>query len=141
MLQNLVLTFMRLASLWFFLIHSVIATPNPFQANQLLCDKDIFGTPSAEDCYQAMFWIPYMNPPARDSADAKAPRLFAEPQYLNPPFSAVKNAYAPKAIVQLPKIWKYGMLIRLCSILIGVLIIHLRYLISASASLKLFALF
>ena len=117
MLHNFVLTSMRLASLWFFLIQSAIATPNPLQANQLLCDKDSFGTPSAEDCYQAMFWVPYINQPARDSADAKAPRLFAEPQYLNPPFSAVKNAYAPKAIVQLPKIWKYGMLIRMCNIL------------------------
>ena len=117
MLQNLVLTCIRLAPLWFFLIQSVIATPNPLQENQLLCDKDRFGTPSAEDCYQAMFWVPYINQPARDSADAKAPRLFAEPQYLNPPFHAVKNAYAPKAIVQLPKIWKYSMLIWMCSTL------------------------
>lgn len=117
MLHNFVLTSMRSASLWFFLIQSAIATPNPLQTNQLLCDKDSYGTPSAEDCYQAMFWVPYINQPARDSADAKAPRLFAEPQYLNPPFSAVKNAYAPKAIVQLPKIWKHGMLVQMCNIL------------------------
>ena len=91
-----------------FIIHSAVAIPNSLQAISPLCERDLFGTPHTQDCYQAMFWVPYINPPARDSPDAKAPRNFAEPQYLDPPFSAVKNAYAPKAIVQLPKIWKFS---------------------------------
>ncbi|CAF9917860.1 MAG: hypothetical protein ALECFALPRED_000385 [Alectoria fallacina] len=94
--------------LYVFLVNSAIASPNPLQVNPPLCDKDLFGAPKLEDCYQAMFWIPYINQPAKDSPDAKAFRVFAEPQFLNPPFSAVKNPYAPKAIVQLPKIWKHG---------------------------------
>ena len=60
-----------------------------------------------------MFWIPYINPPARDSPDANAYRIFAEPQFQTPPFGAVKNPYAPHAIVQLPKIWKHGALPRI----------------------------
>lgn len=99
---------MRCGLLSFLLVHSAIASPNPLQVEQPLCDKNMFGKPNIQDCYQALFWIPYANAPARDSPDAKAKRLFAEPQYLDPPFKAVKNPYAPKAIVQLPKIWKYG---------------------------------
>ena len=94
--------------LYFFLVNSAVASPNPLPANPLLCDKNLFGAPKLEDCYQAMFWIPYINQPAKDSPDAKASRMFAEPQFLNPPFNVVKNHYAPKAIVQLPKIWKHG---------------------------------
>ena len=69
-----------------------------------------------EDCYQAMFWIPYINPPARGSPDANAYRMFAEPQFQTPPFGAVQNLYAPNAIVQLPKIWKFGALLFIHSI-------------------------
>ena len=109
MLHNLVFVSVRTVLLLCLLFHSAIASPNPLQAKSPLCDKDLFGTPKIDDCYQAMIWIPYMNPPARLSKDAMASRIFAEPQYLIPPFTDVKNAYAPKAIVQLPKIWKYGM--------------------------------
>lgn len=56
-----------------------------------------------------MFWNPYINKPAKDTPDATVFRIFAEPQLLEPPFKAAKNPYAPKAIVQLPKIWKSGM--------------------------------
>ena len=85
-------------------------------ATAILCDKDLYGTPNMQDCYEAMFWIPYINPPARDSPEAKAFRIFAEPQFQSPPFGAVKNPYAPNAIVQLPKIWKHGVLLRIYNI-------------------------
>ena len=98
-----------------FLIHYAATNPNPLQVDPPLCDKDLFGTPRVEDCYEAMFWIPYINKPAKDTPDAKALRIFAEPQFLDPPFKAVKNPYAPKAIVQLPKIWKFRMLNRMRS--------------------------
>lgn len=100
----------RWTFLCLFIVHRTIATPNPLQASPPLplCDKTLFGVPKLEDCYQAMFWIPYINPPGKDSRDAQAFRVFAEPQYLVPPFKAVKNPESPKAIVQLPKIWKHG---------------------------------
>ena len=79
------------------------------------CSKDLYGTPNIQDCYEAMFWIPYINPPGRYSPDAQAFRIFAEPQFQSPPFGAVQNPYAPKAIVQLPKIWKHGALPRIHS--------------------------
>lgn len=58
-------------------------------AANFICDKDLFGIPDPEDCAEAMFWIPYMNIPASASADAKAPGIFAEQQFLQPPFGAI----------------------------------------------------
>lgn len=79
------------------------------------CDEDLFGTPKAEDCYQSMLWISYINRSPKDSAHAKTLRGFAELQYLSPRFRPVKNPYASKANVQLPKIWKYDRSIRMLS--------------------------
>lgn len=90
--------------------------------------------PKLEDCYEAMFRIPYSNAPAKDTPDAKALRVFAKPQYLSPPFKAVKNPYALKAIVQLPKCWKHGMWIFIRTLLRLVSFFPLRYSIKASAA-------
>ena len=84
------------------LIHFAIASPNPLQAEPPHCDKNFYGSPVIEDCLEAILWIPKRNP----SADSMS--TFAEPQLLIPPFKALKNSYAPKAIIQLPKIFKYG---------------------------------
>ena len=43
-----------------------------------------------------------------ERGEAAEPRLFAEPQYMQPPFSGVYNVYRPNAIVLLPKIWKHS---------------------------------
>ncbi|KAL9010336.1 MAG: hypothetical protein Q9173_004720 [Seirophora scorigena] len=89
-----------------FLILCPSAAPkDPFT----ICDKNVFGAPNPYDCEQAMFWIPYINAPASSSRDAKAMRLFSEPQLQKPPFKEiVKNQkYAPRGIEQLPKVWKY----------------------------------
>ena len=88
--------------LTYLLIKSAIATPDPLQVGPPYCDKNFYGSPKIEDCKQAIFWIPKRNP------NADQAHVFAEPQLLNPPFNAVKNPYAPKAIIQLPKIFKYG---------------------------------
>lgn len=75
-----------------------------------ICDKAQYGTPNIEDCKTAMSWIPYFDQPAgRHQNEATAFRTFAEPQFLKPPFSPVRNEWAPRAIVQLPKIWKHSM--------------------------------
>ena len=65
------------------------------------CDEDLFGTPKAEDCYQPMFRISYIDRSPKDPAHAKALRGFAELQYLSPRFRPVMNPYASKANVQL----------------------------------------
>ena len=87
---------------WTLLIVFAIATPNPLPVGPPHCDKDYYGSPKIEDCKQAIFWIPKSGP------NAVANHVFAEPQLLNPPFKAVKNPNAPRAIIQLPKIFKYG---------------------------------
>ena len=115
MWHNHIFAFKGLGLLVGFLIHCAATGPSPLQVDPPLCDKDLFGTPRLEDCYKAMFWIPYINSPAKDTPDAKALRIFAEPQFHSPPFKALKNPSAPKAIVQLPKIWKSGMLKRMRS--------------------------
>ena len=74
-----------------------------------ICDSETFGTPNPNDCAQAMFWIPYINAPASQSPDAKALRVFSEPQYQDPPFKEIikTQKYAPRGIEQVPKVWKY----------------------------------
>lgn len=75
-----------------------------------ICDETIYGKPNVEDCQTAMSWIPYFEQPrGRQQNEATAFRSFAEPQFLKPPFSPVRNEWAPRAIVQLPKIWKHSM--------------------------------
>ena len=83
------------------LVQVAFATPNPLPLGPQ-CDKDLYGSPKIEDCNEAIFWIPKNNP------NANSMHIFAEPQLLNPPFKAVENIFAPKAIIQLPKIFKYG---------------------------------
>ncbi|KAL8649329.1 MAG: hypothetical protein Q9210_004463 [Variospora velana] len=71
------------------LIECILAAPPD---RNTLSNKNVFGTPDPADCAQAMFWIPYLNAPASTSQDAKAPWLFSEPQFQNPPFKkTIKN--------------------------------------------------
>ena len=70
------------------------------------CEAGIYGTPNIQDCRQALTWIPYIQ--ESDSNQAAQPRIFAEPQYMLPPFNGVYNAHRPSAIVQVPKIWKHS---------------------------------
>ena len=72
-----------------------------------VCNSDVYGTPSKWDCYVALDQIPYAFPP-RPNPLSQQPRIFAEPQYMNPPFSQVDNIYRPSAIVQLPKIYTFS---------------------------------
>ena len=77
----------------------------------IFCSGDLFGQPVANDCKEAMKWIPYfMSPSGGAKNPATALRLFVEPQFMDLPFSPVSNPYSPLAIVQLPKIWKHSML-------------------------------
>ena len=51
--------------------------------------------------------MPYAMTPSNDD-DSRRYQLWAEPQYLLPPFAAVSNAFRPLPINQLPKIWRYS---------------------------------
>ena len=85
----------------FLLMQVALATPNPLQVQPPRCDKDFYGSPKIEDCNQAFFWIP-------KGPNAATNQIFAEPQLMDPPFKALENVHAPKGIIQLPKIFKYG---------------------------------
>ena len=72
-----------------------------------VCNSDVYGTPSKWDCYVALDQIPYASPP-QPNPMSQSPRIFAEPQYMSPPFGQVDNVYRPSAIVQLPKIYTFS---------------------------------
>ena len=74
--------------------------------NSTRCNAGIYGIPDYYDCQQTFAWVSYMG--LIEPGEAAQPRLFAEPQYMGPPFSGVYNVYRPNAIVQLPKIWKHS---------------------------------
>ena len=74
----------------------------------LICNAEIYGTPNSQDCINAINEIPFALEPYSNPY-SQIPRLFAEPQYLEPPFDAVRNVFRPNAIIQLPKIWKHSM--------------------------------
>ena len=99
--------FLNLALLWILVLqnHRVVARPAA-----LLCDRELFGTPNPADCVEAIRWIPYFGFPI-ERGPATASRTFVEPQFLDPPFSPVKNYYSLEkyALVQLPKIWSHSM--------------------------------
>lgn len=78
-------------------------------AFQPVCNVGIYGLPNHGDCITAFQQIPFALAPAAYSAGASV--LYSEPQFLRPPFTAVSNRYAPRPINQLPKIWRYSMLI------------------------------
>jgi len=72
------------------------------------CNIGIYGVPDYGDCMQAFSQIPYAQ--ERPSQyDSNSFQLYAEPQYMVPPFCSVYNRYRPRPINQLPKIWRYGM--------------------------------
>ena len=76
-------------------------------AFQPVCNARIYGIPNYRECLNAWHFMPYAQQPSAEH-EAKSPELFSEPQYLQPPFTAVRNRYRPKPIVQLPKIWRYS---------------------------------
>ncbi|KAM0805816.1 hypothetical protein BDR22DRAFT_187844 [Usnea florida] len=76
-------------------------------AFQPLCNAAIYGIPNYRDCLNAWHFMPYAQQPGA-IPEAKSPELFSEPQYLLPPFTAIRNRYRPLPIVQVPKIWRYN---------------------------------
>lgn len=101
--------------MWALILHEYLVVASPAS---ITCDRKLYGTPNIDDCFEAMDAIPYFNDPRgySDNNEATALRTFVEPQSLKPAFSAVtnsnrkqRNAGAPLALVQLPKIWRSSM--------------------------------
>ena len=73
----------------------------------LVCNDEIYGNPKVDDCERALLELSY----ARQSDGSyrfRVSHIFAEPQFLEPPFNLITNSYRPRAIIQLPKIWKHS---------------------------------
>lgn len=81
-------------------------------AIQPVCSAGIYGIPNYRDCLSAWRSMPFALEPG-DDIRSQSYELWSEPQYLLPPFTAVNNRYKPQPINQVPKIWRYSMLIRL----------------------------
>ena len=74
-------------------------------AEEPRCSATMFGTPDFGDCQMAASKLPYATN-SKGSREASLRTLFAEPQYLRPPFHSIVNRYRPMPINQLPKIWR-----------------------------------
>jgi len=92
------------------IVSSVFSALQPTLATQPDCNIEIYGVPNYADCVHAFSQIPYALH-ERSSYYARSYQLYAEPQYMHSPFGAVSNRYRPRPINQLPKIWRYGMLL------------------------------
>lgn len=79
-------------------------------AAQPVCWVNPYGIPVYSDCFKALLAMPFAQE-SEGSHSSEPYELFSEPQYLLPPFKRVYNAHIPRAINQLPKIWRYSMLI------------------------------
>ena len=71
----------------------------------LVCSEEIYGNPKIEDCERVLLEIPFARQ-SFSSRQSQYQHVFAEPQFLEPPFAQVINMYRPRAIIQLPKVWK-----------------------------------
>ena len=75
--------------------------------NSQICSEGIYGRVNARDCFKAINAMPFAQYPVTNTGSS-LPRLFSEPQFQIPKFEFVKNDFRPRAIVQLPKVWKHG---------------------------------
>lgn len=76
---------------------------------QPFCSASIYGIPNYQDCLSALHLMPFALRPSTDAMSTHL-ELWAEPQYLLPPFNGVINRYRPLPINQMPKIWRYSTL-------------------------------
>lgn len=84
-------------------------------AAELLCNTqaDIYGHVDKDKAAQLVQFIPFYGKPEAQ-ADFKSPRVFAEPGFFDPRFSAFPNpTQHGLEMAQMPRLWKKGM--TLCS--------------------------
>lgn len=71
--------------------------------SQIICDEKLYGKINLGECSLAYNLLPGAWGPPAPWIDAH--RIFAEPQFFQPPFTKLTNPYNTK-MVQLPKIWR-----------------------------------
>jgi len=71
------------------------------------CDASIYGKPEVNHCFDLYNQLP--GETLSPDINPDAPRSFVEPKFLEPPFTPVPNPYMSQ-MVQLPKIWRAGLL-------------------------------
>jgi hypothetical protein len=78
------------------------------QCTSILCSSILYGNPHVSDVAAVAQAIPF----AKSDPDSQmnAARVFAEPAFFTPSFSALKNGW-PHTMVQLPMIWRYSRLL------------------------------
>ena len=81
----------------------------PPLACSLVCSDGVHGIPKIDDCLQTLPEIPFARQPI-DSHQSRLPHVFAEPQFLRPPFRLFTNAFRSQSMIQLPKMWKHSKL-------------------------------
>ena len=74
-----------------------------------VCDSHIYGRPAIVDCVSTLESIKGGKPPPDPSI--LLPRLFVEPQFLEPPFSGISPNPFDNDIVQIPKIYRNSRLV------------------------------
>ena len=72
----------------------------------MVCSWDLYGRPSVSDSAAIAKALPF----TKDDPDRQinVRRVFAEPAFLKPKFSALKNRWPYNKMVQLPLIWRYS---------------------------------
>lgn len=75
------------------------------ESTSMICSSNLYGRPSASDSTAVAQALPF----ARTDPDGQmdAGRIFAEPAFFQPRFSALKNTW-PRDMVQLPMIWRFS---------------------------------
>lgn len=77
------------------------------QCISILCSSDLYGQPLGSDVAAVAQAIPFAKTDPYSQMDAT--RIFAEPAFFAPTFSALKNRW-PSSMVQLPLIWRFSRL-------------------------------
>ena len=75
------------------------------ESESLTCSIGLYGTPAISDTANLLLALPYAKGDPQGQIDAG--RIFAEPAFLNPRFSQLKNS-SPNRMVQLPLLWRFS---------------------------------
>jgi len=73
------------------------------QCTSILCSSALYGHPAVSDVGTVTQAIPFAKSDPDGQMDAA--RIFAEPAFFTPSFSALRNGW-PSRMVQLPLIWR-----------------------------------
>ena len=70
------------------------------------CDRSLYGGPTIEQCASVLNAMPGIGS-QKVTPKLEQTRKFVEPQFLDPPYRALRQVYEGE-IEQLPKIWRFS---------------------------------